>query len=87
MAGVKTIVTAHAFVDKLKQKGVDLEGKLLCNYKVYYMEDLGKQFVKKPTLILNFLRVMFLPAWYLEWRFFKKVSLDDVATIIFSSGS
>ena len=87
VAGVKTIVTAHAFVDKLKQKGVDLEGKLLCNYTVYYMEDLAKQQVKKPTLILNFLRVMLLPAWYLEKRFFKKVSLDDVATIIFSSGS
>ena len=87
VAGVKTIITAHAFVDKLKQKGVDLEGKLFRDYKVYYMEDLGKQYVKKPMLILNFLRVMFLPAWYLEARFFKKVSLDDVATVIFSSGS
>ena len=87
VASVKTIITAHAFVDKLKQKGVDLEGQLLCNYKVYYMEDVAKQYVKKPTLILNFLRVMLLPAWYLEKRFFKKVTLDDVATIIFSSGS
>ena len=87
VAGVKTIITAHAFVDKLKQKGVDLEGKLLCNYKVLYMEDVAKQHVKKPMLIMNFLRVMLLPAWYLEKRFFKKVTLDDVATIIFSSGS
>ena len=85
VAGVQTIITAHAFVDKLKQKGVPLE-QLLDNYQVYYMEDEAKA-VKKPTLILNLFRAIVLPAWYLELRFFKKVSLDDVATIIFSSGS
>lgn len=85
IAGVKTIVTAHAFVDKLKKKGVPLE-VLLDKYNVYYMEDLAKQ-LPKSALVLNFLRVMLLPAWYLEKRFFRKVNLDDVATVIFSSGS
>ena len=85
VADVKTIITARVFVDKLKQKGLPME-KLLDNYKVYYMEDLKTQ-LHKSTLVKNFLRVMILPAWYLELRFFKKVSLDDVATIIFSSGS
>ncbi|MBR5693151.1 MAG: AMP-binding protein [Fibrobacter sp.] len=85
VADVKTIITAHAFIDKLKQKGVPME-KLLDKYKVYYMEDLKGQ-LHKSTLVKNFLRVLILPAWYLELRFFKKVSLDDVATIIFSSGS
>ncbi|MBR2197639.1 MAG: AMP-binding protein, partial [Fibrobacter sp.] len=60
--------------------------QLLDKYKVYYMEDL-KEKLKKPALVMNFLRVLALPCWYLELRFFKKVSLDDVATIIFSSGS
>lgn len=86
VAQVKTIITAHAFVDKLKSKGMNLD-VLLDNYKILYMEDLGKTYVKKPVLIANFLRIMLLPAWYLERKFFKKVSLDDVATIIFSSGS
>lgn len=85
VAQVKSIITAHAFVDKLNKKGVDLD-KLLKYYEVYYLEDLSKN-LKKQDLILNFLRVMLLPAWYLEKRFFKKVNLDDVATIIFSSGS
>ncbi len=85
IADVKTIITARVFVDKLKQKGLPME-RLLDNYKVYYMEDLKGQ-LHKSTLIKNFLRVMLLPAWYLELRFFKKVSLNDVATIIFSSGS
>ena len=85
VADVKTIITAHAFIDKLKQKGVPME-KLLDKYKVYYMEDLKGQ-LHKSTLVKNFLRVLILPAWYLELRFFKKVNLDDVATIIFSSGS
>lgn len=85
VAGVKTIITAHAFVDKLKHKGIDMDS-LLNKYTVYYMEDLRKG-IQKGTLVANFLRVVFLPAWYLERRFFKKVMLDDVATIIFSSGS
>ena len=85
IADVKTIFTARVFIDKLKQKGLPMD-QLLDKYKVYYMEDL-KEKLKKPALVLNFLRVMLLPAWYLELRFFKKVSLDDVATIIFSSGS
>ncbi|MCQ2122291.1 MAG: MFS transporter [Fibrobacter sp.] len=85
VADVKTIVTAKMFVEKLKKKGIDMDA-LLKNYSVLYMEDLAKE-LKKPTLILNFLRVMFLPAWYLELRFIKKVHLDDVASIIFSSGS
>ena len=85
VAEVKTIITARVFVEKLKQKGLPME-KLLDKYKVYYMEDLKEQ-LHKSTLVKNFLRVMLLPAWYLELRFFKKVSLDDVATIIFSSGS
>lgn len=85
VADVKTIITARVFVDKLKQKGVPMD-QLLDKYKVYYMEDL-KEKLHKSTLVKNFLRVLILPAWYLELRFFKKVSLDDVATIIFSSGS
>lgn len=85
VADVKTIITARVFVEKLKQKGVAIE-KLLDKYKVYYMEDLKEQ-LPKMALVKNFLRVMVLPAWYLQLRFIKKVSLDDVATIIFSSGS
>lgn len=85
IADVKTIITARVFIDKLKQKGQDMD-KLLSKYKVYYMEDL-KGMLSKRTLITNFMRVVFLPTWYLEMRFFKKVSLDDVATVIFSSGS
>lgn len=85
LADVKTIITAHAFVDKLKKKGVPLE-ILLDKYKVLYMEDLAKQ-LKKTSLALNYLRVMFLPSWLLERLYIKKVGLDDVATVIFSSGS
>ena len=85
VADVKTIITARVFIDKLKQKGLPME-QLLDKYKVYYMEDLKEQ-LHKSTLVKNFLRVLVLPAWYLEMRFFKKVGLDDVATIIFSSGS
>lgn len=85
VAEVKTIFTAHAFVDKLKQKGVDIDA-LLNKYNVYYMEDLKPQ-IPKSTFVLNLLRVVLLPSWYLERRFIKKVTLDDVATIIFSSGS
>lgn len=85
VSGVKSILTAHAFVDKLKQKGINMD-ILLNKYTIYYMEDLSKD-IKKSSLVVNYLRVMLLPACYLEKRFFRKASLDDVATIIFSSGS
>ncbi|MDR1759736.1 MAG: AMP-binding protein [Fibrobacter sp.] len=84
-AKLKTIITARAFESKLKDRGLSLE-ILKENFKVVYMEDLKDQ-VKKSSLVINFIRARVLPAWWLEWRDFKKVSLDDVGSILFSSGS
>ena len=84
-ADVKTIFTAKVFVDRLRQRGMDVD-KLLGKYKVHYMEDL-KERLNKTSLIVNYLRLLLLPAWWLERRDFKRVGLDDVVAIIFSSGS
>lgn len=85
LADVKTIFTAHAFVDRLVAKGLALN-EMFRDYKIVYIEDLLKQ-ISKLTKLKNLLRVMFLPSWWIEFWDFKKVSLNDVATIIFSSGS
>ena len=84
-ADIKTIITAHQFIDKLKYRGshVDLLEK---KYKMVYMEDLKNE-ISKRNLIFNFIRARILPAWWIEFRDLKKVKLDDVAAILFSSGS
>ena len=84
-AGVKTIIAARAFVDKLTEKGLDLT-PLLENYNILYMEDLKAE-LSKFSLIRHFIRARILPGWWIEFCDFKKVSMDDVASILFSSGS
>lgn len=84
-ANVKTIFTARAFVQKLTERGLDLS-PLLNSYQIYYMEDL-KEEISKFTLIRNFIRSKLLPVWWIEHFDVKKVSLNDVASILFSSGS
>jgi len=83
--GVKTIITAKAFVAKLTERGLDLT-PLLEGYKILYMEDLKAE-LSKVSLVRNFLRARLLPAWWIEFWDFRKVSMDDVASILFSSGS
>ena len=84
-AEIKTIITAHIFIDKMKARGLRLE-ILEAHYHVIYMEDLKKE-VSKFSLLRNFARARILPAWWIEFWDFKKVTLDDVAAILFSSGS
>ena len=77
--GLKTIVTSRAFLDKVK---LTVPGEII------YLEDLAA----KPSAgekFIAFLMAKFLPAGLLERALGrqKKITLDDLATIIFSSGS
>ncbi|HPW95204.1 MAG TPA: AMP-binding protein, partial [Fibrobacteraceae bacterium] len=83
--GVKTIITAKAFVAKLTERGLDLT-PLFESYNILYMEDLKAE-LSKVSLVRNFIRARLLPAWWIEFWDFKKVSMDDIASILFSSGS
>lgn len=79
--GIKTVVTSRKFLEKIK---LTPPGELL------FIEDIAAQ----PGLtekISAFLMAKFLPAAWLERMLFENPrqprSLDDVATVIFSSGS
>lgn len=76
--GIRTVVTARAFMDKVK---------ITVPCETVAMEDIAGQAGFADPL-LGFV-TLFLPAWCLEKIVgsTKRWSLDDVATIVFSSGS
>ncbi|HLH55702.1 MAG TPA: AMP-binding protein, partial [Verrucomicrobiae bacterium] len=76
---IKTVLTSRAFLEKLKLKVPS---------EVLFIEDIAAH----PSLIektLAFVAALILPARALEWLVgnHHKSSLDDLATVIFSSGS
>jgi acyl-[acyl-carrier-protein]-phospholipid O-acyltransferase/long-chain-fatty-acid--[acyl-carrier-protein] ligase len=84
-AGLRTIFTSIKFREKLLGRGLDLSGlESVC--KLVDLEDI-KAKIPPSAFVCNLLRAFFLPAWWLEMTRFQKVSLDDTAAILFSSGS
>ena len=84
-AEIETIFTAKAFITKLKAKGFDTDG-LLKGKHIVYLEDLkGK--ISKIDALLTLLSAKLLPAFILKILYVKKVSNEEVAAILFSSGS
>ncbi|MDR1759756.1 MAG: MFS transporter [Fibrobacter sp.] len=84
-ADVKTVFTSRAFMERLKQKGMDFS--LLCdNCKVIYAEDVSAS-ISSPSMIFHMLVGVCLPSFLIEFFYFKKTRLSDVAVILFSSGS
>lgn len=83
-AGIKHVITSEKFLVKLTAKGFDftrvLEGKILS------VETLNKQ-VGKGVKFHTLLTALLAPEWLLKMRYFAKVSSQDTATILFSSGS
>ncbi len=85
-ANIKTIFTSKQFLKKLKDKGMDIEESLK-NANLIFLEDLKESDIKKSKVLLNWALVKILPYFILKSIFLKSNSMDDVAGIIFSSGS
>ncbi len=83
-ANIKRVITSKKFIEKLSKKGfnpVDLvEDKLI------FLEDIAKGFSKKEK-ILTLLEALISPMALLRWRYFAKVSINQRAVVLFSSGS
>ena len=80
-AELRTIVTSRLFVDKAK---LDLpEGP-----RIIWLEDIRPR-IGTPQKALAFLLALLAPAWIIErcCGLNRRVMMDDLATIIFSSGS
>lgn len=84
-AGIKTIITSKAFVEKLTHKGFFVE-EVFSMCKIVYLEDIRAKITKSEG-IKTFLEIKILPASWLVKKYLKPTKLDDVSFIIFSSGS
>ena len=85
LSDIKTIYTSKQFIEKLKAKGIDLDD-VLDGKKVIFVEDL-KANISKIDVIKNLLLVKILPSRLLEMLWIRKIEMDSVAAILFSSGS
>ena len=82
---IETVFTSRAFLDKLQKRGQDyfVLGKVA---KLVCVENLEKSAgILRQTLFA--IAAFALPARLLDFLFVKKVRPDDVAVILFSSGS
>lgn len=83
-AGISKVITSERFLNKLNAKGFNF-AEVLEN-KTLFMEDLGESISKKQK-VFAFLTAIAAPQWWIKLRYLTRTSLDDTATILFSSGS
>ncbi len=83
-ADIKHVVTSKKFLDKLKAKGFDFEEIL--GEKAVFAEDL-KEMITPRLKVISAIKAYIAPAWFIELLDFSEKSLEDTATILFSSGS
>ncbi len=81
---ISTIISSETFMKKLDAKGFDchtlLDGRML------FVETLAATFSRFEKFTAAF-HAYVMPQWYIELCYFEPVSIDDTATILFSSGS
>jgi acyl-[acyl-carrier-protein]-phospholipid O-acyltransferase / long-chain-fatty-acid--[acyl-carrier-protein] ligase len=84
-AEVKHIYTSRKFLDKMLERGVDLES-YFPDSKLLMLEDI-KEEISTLSRIVTLLKAIILPASVIQKSYFKNVSMNDTAAILFSSGS
>lgn len=84
-AEIKTVYTAKQFITKLNAKGVNTD-EILRDCNVIYLEHLRGE-ISKVNAVIMLILVNILPAFLIKTFFIKKVNIDEVAAILFSSGS
>ncbi|GAB4221911.1 MAG: AMP-binding protein [Francisella sp.] len=84
-AEIKTIITSKKFVEKLSHKGFFVE-EVFSMCKIVYLEDI-KANISKVEGLKTLLQVRVLPPSLLVKKYIKPTNLEDIAFIIFSSGS
>ncbi|UOG93695.1 MAG: AMP-binding protein [Candidatus Thiothrix sulfatifontis] len=84
-ASLQRVYTSKRFLDKLKERGIDIPA-ILPDTPLTFLEDL-KAKIPKHQLLTTLLMVMLLPTRLLQWLYIPKIDLDATAAILFSSGS
>ena len=84
-AEVKHIYTSRKFLDKMLERGMDL-ASYFPESKLLMLEDI-KEEISTLSRIRTLLKAIILPASMIQKSYFKDVSMNDTAAILFSSGS
>ncbi|MCQ2055701.1 MAG: MFS transporter [Fibrobacter sp.] len=85
-ADARTVITSRMFMEKLKRRGNDYTQIAGETINLLYAEDLMKEIPKAKIAFFMFF-CMFAPIWLIKFLFRKRVNIDDIAAIVFSSGS
>jgi acyl-[acyl-carrier-protein]-phospholipid O-acyltransferase/long-chain-fatty-acid--[acyl-carrier-protein] ligase len=84
-AEVKHIYTSRKFLDKMSEKGMELES-FFSGTKLLMLEDI-KEEISTLARLGTLLKAMLMPVGSIKKLYFKQVSMNDTAAILFSSGS
>ena len=84
-AEVEHIYTSRKFLDKMSEKGIELES-FFPGIKLLMLEDI-KEEISTLARLGTLLKAIFMPAGSIRKRYFKEVSMGDTAAILFSSRS
>ncbi len=84
-AQIKSIITSRKFVQKLEKRGIECS-RILNSLHVFYLEDMKKN-VTKGQKLRAYLTALLLPTTLLQALYCKNKNINDIAAILFSSGS
>jgi acyl-[acyl-carrier-protein]-phospholipid O-acyltransferase / long-chain-fatty-acid--[acyl-carrier-protein] ligase len=84
-AEVKHIYTSRKFLDKMLERGIDL-ASFFPESNLLMLEDI-KEEISTLSRISSLLKAIILPVSMIQKSYFKDVSMNDTAAILFSSGS
>jgi len=84
-AEVKHIYTSRKFLDKMLERGVNLES-FFPNSKLLMLEDIREE-ISTISRLGTLLKAILFPASVIQKSYFKEVAMNDTAAILFSSGS
>ncbi|MCX7123598.1 MAG: AMP-binding protein [Gammaproteobacteria bacterium] len=84
-AGIHHIITSRRFLDQLAKKGFEIEG-VFEGVELIFLEEVRKT-IQQKELLKNFLIAKFSPVSLLKMMLVNPIGSNQVATILFSSGS
>lgn len=83
-AEIRTVISSKKFMEKLAGKGSNFSQTL--GDKIMAVESINASFGKKAKFI-SLLQAYLMPAWLIKICYFKSVSMDDTAIILFNNRS
>lgn len=85
-SGTRTVITSRMFTEKLKRRGNDYTAIASDKVKLLFAEDIMKEIPKAKIAAYMFFCII-SPIWLIKLLFRKRVNINDIAAIVFSSGS